>query len=219
MIERLKEIKIKKGKHLCLFFQSVLFRQLHKNIVIDKGINMKKVLIISTSLHKNSNSEYLAKAFLKGAMEAGNQVEFVSLVGKRLNYCIGCLDCQRTQKCVIKDDAIEITEKAKNADVIVFATPIYYYEMCGQMKVLLDRMNPLFSSDYSFRDIFLLATAADYDESAMDGAVKGIEGWISCFEKAKLAHVVRGVGIGDSGDAKNHTDVLKDIYEIGRGIS
>lgn len=75
---------------------------------------MKKILIISTSLHKDSNSEYLAKEFEKGAKEAGNEVEFISLVGKTMGFCTGCLSCQRTQKCVIKDDAAEIAEKLKN---------------------------------------------------------------------------------------------------------
>ena len=60
--------------------------------------------------------------------------------------------------------------------MIAFATPIYYYEMCGQMKTLLDRMNPLYTSEYAFRDIYLLTTAAENDESAMDGAVKGMQG-------------------------------------------
>ena len=83
----------------------------------------------------------------------------------------------------------------RSAEVIVFATPIYFYEMCGQMKTLLDRTNPLFPSDYAFRDIYLLASAADGAESAMDGAVKGLQGWIDCFEKARLKGVVRGVGV------------------------
>ena len=51
--------------------------------------------------------------------------------------------------------------KVKNAEVIVYATPIYYYEMCGQMKTLLDRLNPLYSADYLFRDIYMIATAAE----------------------------------------------------------
>ena len=108
---------------------------------------MKNVLIISTSLRGGSNSELLAKECAKGAEEAGNRVELLSLKSKKIQYCIGCLACIKTGKCVQKDDAPEIVEKLRRADVLVFATPIYYYEMCGQMKTLLDRMNPLYSSD------------------------------------------------------------------------
>lgn len=179
---------------------------------------MKKVLIISTSLHKDSNSEYLAKEFEKGAIAAGNEVELISLVGKTIGFCTGCLTCQSTQKCVIQDDAVTIAEKIKEANVLVFATPIYYYEMSGQMKTLLDRCNPLFPSDYTFRDVYLLTTAADGDESAMDGAIKGMQGWINCFDKAQFAGVVRGIGIGVGSDAKNHTDLLSKVYTLGEKV-
>lgn len=147
----------------------------------------QNVLVISTSLRKNSNSEILAKEFEKGAKAAGNTVEFISLANKQIGFCIGCLSCLKSKKCFMKDDAANIAEKVQHADVIAFATPIYYYEMCGQMKTLLDRMNPLYTSEYAFRDIYLLTTAAENDESAMDGAVKGMQGWIDCFEQARLA--------------------------------
>lgn len=61
-------------------------------------------------------------------------MQFISLKGKELKFCIGCLSCQETGKCVLKDDAADIMSAVYNAEVIVFATPIYYYEMCGQLK-------------------------------------------------------------------------------------
>lgn len=128
---------------------------------------MKKVLVLSSSLRKGSNSETLAQEFAKGAAEAGNKVDFVSLRGKKIGFCMGCLACQKKGKCVIKDDAPAITEKMKNAEVIVFATPIYYYEMSSQHKTMLDRANSLYSSDYKFREIYLLTSAADTDAKAM----------------------------------------------------
>jgi multimeric flavodoxin WrbA len=147
----------------------------------------KSVLIISTSPRKGGNSDALAEEFARGEREAGNQVEKIELYDKTIGFCKGCLACQKTLRCVIHDDADTIAQKMLTADVIVFATPIYYYEMCGQMKTMLDRANPLYSAGYAFRDIYLLATAADADKRAMDGAVKGLEGWIACFEKACLA--------------------------------
>lgn len=179
---------------------------------------MKKVLIISSSLRKGSNSQFLAREFERGAVEAGNNVEFISLTNKNIGFCHGCLACQKTQKCVIQDDAVEIAEKVKDADVLVFATPIYYYEMSGQMKTLLDRCNPLFPFDYAFRDVYLLATAADGNESAMDGAVNGLQGWIDCFEKARLAGIVRGVGINDAGSASQRIGLLKEVYSLGKSV-
>ena len=179
---------------------------------------IKKILVISTSLRKGGNSDTLADELIRGAKENGNNVEKICLEGKTIGFCKGCLACQQTQKCVIKDDAVNIAEKVKNADTIVFATPIYYYEMSGQMKTLLDRLNPLFPSDYSFREVYMIATAADGNPEAMDIAVKGLQGWITCFDKAKLSGVIRGVGVTDIGDIKHNKKLLSEAYEMGKAI-
>lgn len=178
----------------------------------------KNVLVISTSLRGGGNSDTLADKFVKGAQEAGHNVEKISLQDKTIGFCKGCLVCQKTQRCVIHDDADAIAQKMLTADVIAFATPIYYYEMCGQMKTMLDRANPLYLSDYSFRDIYLLATAADEEESAMDGAVKGLEGWIACFEKSRLAGVVRGVGADNMGAIQKLPAIMKKVYDMSNSI-
>lgn len=176
----------------------------------------KKILIVSTSPRKGGNSDLLADEFANGAREAGNDVEKICLYDKKIGFCRGCLACQQTQRCVIHDDADAIAQKMLTADVLVFATPIYYYEMCGQMKTMLDRANPLYPSDYAFRDVYLLATAADSSPAAMDGAIKGLEGWIACFEKSRLAGVVRGLGAEGVGEIRNHPEALKEAYEMGR---
>ncbi len=178
----------------------------------------KKVLIISTSLRGGSNSDLLAKECEKGAKEAGHDVELISLKGKEIKYCIGCLSCQRTEACVLKDDVADIMAKVKEAEVIVYATPIYYYEMCGQMKTLLDRLNPLYAADYKFRDIYMIATAAEDAETAFEKAYNGLQGWVDCFEKATLKGIVTGGGIDDANDAPNHVDVMKKAYELGKQL-
>ncbi len=99
----------------------------------------KKILVISTSPRKGGNSETLADAFIRGAKGTGNQVEKICLYDKMISFCRGCLACLKSHRCVIHDDADIIAQKMKEADVLVFATPIYYYEMCGQMKTMLDR--------------------------------------------------------------------------------
>ena len=110
--------------------------------------------VIVGSPRRNGNSAKLAEEFRKGAVEAGNEVDFISLHDKTISFCKGCFACLETHRCVIHDDADIIREKMLHADVIVFATPIYYYEMSGQMKTMLDRGNPLYSADYAFRDIY-----------------------------------------------------------------
>lgn len=177
----------------------------------------KRVLIISTSPRKGGNSDTLADEFAKGALEAGHEVEKVELYNKTIGFCKGCLVCQKTQRCVIHDDADTIAQKMLTADVIVFATPIYYYEMCGQMKTMLDRANPLYPADYAFRDIYLLASAAEEEASTVDGAIHGLEGWIAYFEKARLAGTVFAGGVNEVGAIQGHT-ALQQAHDMGKNV-
>ena len=89
--------------------------------------------------------------------------------------------------------------------------------MAGQLKTLLDRANCLFPSDYRFRDIYLLASAAENEATTMDGPIRGIQGWIDCFEKARLAGTVFAGGVNDGGDIEGHPS-LQQAYEMGKEI-
>ncbi|MDE7149094.1 MAG: flavodoxin family protein [Bacteroidales bacterium] len=178
---------------------------------------MKRVLIITSSLRPSGNSDALAAEFARGAAETGHEVETVSLKDKEIRFCKGCLACQKTRQCVIKDDAPAIVAKMHDADVIAFASPIYYYEMCGQLKTMLDRANPLFPSAYRFRDIYMLTSAAENAAFVPERAVAGLTGWIDCFDKAHLAGTVFAGGVTGPGETDGHP-ALKQAYEMGRAI-
>lgn len=178
---------------------------------------MKKILVVSSSLRLRSNSEALADEFARGAADAGNEVEKITLREKDIRFCKGCLACQKTERCVIQDDASAIVEKMHDADVIAFASPIYYYEMCGQLKTLLDRANPLYPSDYRFRDIYMLTSAAEDEKYVPERAVAGLTGWIDCFEKARLAGTVFAGGVGAPGETEGHPSLAR-AYEMGKSI-
>ena len=175
----------------------------------------KKILILSASPRKNSNSEALALAFAEGAKEAGHEVEIISLRDKTIQFCRGCFVCQEKLRCVIRDDADMICQKALSADVLVFATPIYYYEMSGQLKTLLDRLNPLFPSDYAFRDVYLMTAAAEDESYVPARAVSGVEGWVECFERARLAGTVFMGGVTGAGENPEHP-ALEEACRMGR---
>lgn len=177
----------------------------------------KKVIVISASLRANSNSALLAEKFAQGAIDAGNKVEIISLKGKNIAFCRGCLACQKTGSCVIKDDAIDITEKVMNADVVAWATPIYYYEMSGQMKTLIDRMNSLFPRDYKFRDIYFMASATEEEEYVPERAIAGLQGWIDCYEHAELKGIVFCGGVTDPCDIAGNTK-LSAAYDMGKNV-
>ena len=177
------------------------------------------ILVISTSLRTRSNSDILAESLIKGAKDAGHQVEHISLKDKNIKFCIGCLACQKSQRCVLNDDAVWIAEKVKNADTLVFITPIYYYEMSGQMKTLLDRMNPLYPSDYKFRKIYMLSVAAEDEPGTPQKAVNGLQGWVDCFEKATLAGSLFCGGLTNPGEASQIPDKLEAAYQFGKSLA
>lgn len=178
---------------------------------------MKKVLVITSSLRRGSNSDALAESFARGARDAGNQVEAVSLKDKHIGYCIGCLACQKTGRCVLKDDAAGIVEKAKEADVLVFASPVYYYSVSGQLKTMLDRLNPLYAVDCRFTDVYLLSVAHEDARSAVEGSVTAVQGWVDCFPKARLAGTIFAGGVGAPGEIQGHP-ALDEAYKAGNSL-
>lgn len=178
----------------------------------------KKVVIVSSTYRKDGNSEVLAKQFEKGAIESGNEVEIIYLRDITLNYCRGCFACLNLKHCVLHDDATELMEKVRKADVLCFATPIYYYAVSGQLKTFLDRMNPIYAAGHEYKDVYLLASANDTETSAMDGAIKDIQGWIDCFEGVTLKGVVKGNGTNDVGDILEHKDKLEEAYNFGKNV-
>ncbi len=178
---------------------------------------MKRVIVISTSLRKGSNSDMLADQFAEGAKAAGHEVEKISLVGKNIQFCKGCLGCQKLGRCVINDDVNDIMAKVLQADVICWATPIYYYEMSGQMKTLIDRMNAMYEQDYHFRDIYLLTTAAENETETPKRAEIGLTGWIDCYPKSHLAaHLFCG-SVNDACEIEGNAK-LQEAFELGEKI-
>ena len=178
---------------------------------------MKNVLMITTSLREGSNSDILAESFKDGAVSAGNHVEIVSLKGKTIGFCKGCFACQKIGRCVINDDANAITDKIAAADVVVWVTPIYYYEMSGQMKTMIDRANSLFSRERKFKGVYLLATADDTDPATPDRAINGLMGWIKCMKGARFAGSVFVGGIENAKAIEGNAG-LKKAFDFGKTV-
>ena len=177
----------------------------------------KKVLIISSSPRQGGNSETLAASFARGAQEAGHLVETVYLREKQIGFCNGCFACLKLGLCVINDDAVDIVARMHDADVLVFATPVYYYCVSGQLKTILDRANPLYDTDYTFRKAYLLATAAEDAAETFEGTEKAVQGWVDCFPRCTLAGTVFAGGVNEVGDIAGRP-ALEQAYQMGREI-
>jgi Multimeric flavodoxin WrbA len=174
----------------------------------------KKVLILSSSPRKGGNSDLLCDQFLRGAQEADNQTEKIFLRDKDVGYCTGCESCYISHKCVQKDYMADILEKMIAADVIVMATPVYFYTMDAQMKTLIDRTVPRYE-EITGKEFYFIVTAADNSKKSMERTLDGFRGFTLCLDDAKEKGVVYGVGAWHKGDI-NGSEAMQQAYEMGK---
>lgn len=177
----------------------------------------KNVLVISASPRKGGNSDTLCDEFIRGAQESGNNAEKIFLASKNIEYCIGCGVCNTTQKCVQKDDMAEILDKMVEADVIVLATPVYFYTMDAQMKTLIDRTVPRYI-EIQNKDFYFIVAAADTERKMMERTIEGFRGFTQdCLTGAREKGIIYGTGAWQAGEIKG-TPAVKQAYEMGRNV-
>ena len=175
----------------------------------------KKVLVLAASFRKHGNSDLLCDEFIRGAQEAGHQVEKIYINDKNINYCRGCGVCNTTHKCIQKDDMAEILDKMIGADVIVMATPVYFYTMNGQMKTLIDRCVPRYG-EISNKDFYFIVAAADSSHANMEKTLEGFRGFTEdCLDGAKEKGVIYGTGAWNIGDIKGKP-AMEQAYKMGK---
>lgn len=177
----------------------------------------KNVLVLSSSPRQGGNSELLCEQFMIGAQEAGHHTEKIFLKNKKINYCTGCGTCLNGKKsCSQKDDMAEVLEKMIAADVIVMATPVYFYTMNAQMKTLIDRTCSRYT-EIRNKEFYFIVTAADNSKRAMERTLEGFRGFTSCLNGAKEKGIIYGTGAWNMGEIKGKP-AMKDAYESGKCI-
>ena len=181
-------------------------------------MNVKNILILSSSPRRGGNSDTLCDEFLRGATEAGHSVEKIFLRNKTINYCTGCSTCSLHQKpCPQKDDMPEILDKMIAADIIVMATPVYFYTMSAQMKTLIDRCCGLYTQMTS-KEFYFIVTAAENEQKKMERTIDTFQGFLDCLDGATIGGVIYGLGVWHSGEI-NSTSTMRQAYEMGRSIN
>ncbi len=178
----------------------------------------KKVLAISASPRKGGNSDALCDEFIRGAQDAGNETEKIFLRDKKINYCTGCGLCNTNDytACSQKDDMSDILDKMTEADVIVFATPTYFYMMDGQMKTFIDRCCARYTH-ITDKDFYFIAAAADDRKEALNRVFDGFRGFTDCLENVRVAGLIYGSGVWQKGEITS-TDAFAEAYEKGKNI-
>lgn len=177
----------------------------------------KKVLVISSSPRKGGNSDSLCDEFVRGAQEAGHDAEKVFLRSKTINYCTGCGTCiGGGRDCPQKDNMPDLLSKMVAADVIVMATPVYFYTMAAQMKTFIDRCCSRYT-EISNKEFYFIVTAADTNKKAMERTLEGFRGFTSCLTGPKEKGTIIGTGAWKAGDIRK-TEAVAQAYQCGKAV-
>ncbi len=191
---------------------------------------MKHILVISCGGRTHGNTAQLADAFIRGAREAGNQIQKVSLLETKVEPCLGCNICRRGKPCVLRDGFADIVPKIEWADALVFTSPLYYWTISARMKAFIERLYGIAAEDpapplgryekYPDKDCALLMTAADnffwtFQQAESYYRFSLIQ-YLGFHDKGML--LAGGCG-GSSGEpAIQKTEWLQKAYEFGKNM-
>lgn len=176
----------------------------------------KRVVIISSTYRAGGNSDTLCDEFLRGCQEAGCEAEKISLRGKNIGFCHACYACRKTGECVQRDDAITIMDAMCAADVIVLATPVYFYSLSGQLKTLIDRCLSC-GAKLTDKEFYFMATAAA-DRAAMERTMDALRGFTDCLPGAKVMGEIYGEGAWQLGEIQGNP-AMREAYEAGKSLA
>ena len=178
---------------------------------------MKKVLILSGSPRKGGNSDMLCDEFMKGAIASGNQVEKIRVSEKKIDFCRGCYYCQKSGGiCAKKDDMSDILQKMIDADVLVLASPVYFYSIDAQLKALIDRTVARWT-EVNNKEFYYIVTCADEEKESQDRTIECFRGYADFVEGAVEKGIIYGTGVYEKGEIKNSPS-LEQAYEMGLSI-
>lgn len=177
----------------------------------------KNVLILSGSPRKNGNSDILCDAFARGAVESGHQVEKIRVAEKNIHPCIACYHCRDNGgKCAFQDDMTEVLQKMIDADVLVLASPVYFYSIDAQLKAVIDRTVARWL-EVKNKEFYYIVTMADEETASADTTLACFRGYADCVEGAMEKGVIIGSGVYEPGTVKQ-TSAMEEAYEMGKNV-
>ena len=178
---------------------------------------MGKRILVFLSGRNDGSTNVLCDEFINGAKESGNYVEKILVNNKNINYCLGCRACKLNKGiCIHKDDMTEILYKIISSNIIVFASPVYFYSFNAQMKAIMDRTYAKLES-IKDKEAYLIISGAAPTKNYMNTIVESFEKYIDCFENIELRGIIYGCGAIEK-DFLKGKDVIKEAYDMGKSI-
>ncbi|MCR4796641.1 MAG: flavodoxin family protein [Ruminococcus sp.] len=178
---------------------------------------MSNIVILIGSMRKNGNTARLAQSFAKGAVK-NNSVEIVSVADCNVNPCIGCNSCftREGNQCFQNDDMVQIYEKLRNADIVVVASPVYFYGISAQLKAIVDRLHTPMRNTFRIKKLGLLLVGAAQLPNLFEPIIMQYQMVLDFFRLESIGTVlVRGVK--DIGEIEGGS-ALKEAYELGASL-
>lgn len=177
----------------------------------------KKILILSGSPRKGGNSDLLCDAFAEGARAAGHRVEKIRVIEKKITPCLACYHCKDHQgRCVHNDDMAEILQKMIDADVMVLASPVYFYSIEARLKALIDRTVARWL-EVRDKEFYYIVTMVDEESASADTTLACFRGYADCVTGAKERGVLIGNGVYEKG-AIQKTTRIQEAYQMGQQV-
>lgn len=191
---------------------------------------MKNILVVMGGGRPKGNTAQLVDAFVKGAEEAGHLVEKVSLLKTEVKGCLGCNACRYGKPCVQKDGFNELVPKIKGADLVVFASPLYFWTISSKLKAFIERFYCIAEEDadppygryerYPVKDSALLMTSADEFFWTFEQAVSYYQFAVVNYIGFHDRGMVLAGGCGDTNGKPriDKTGHLREAYEFGKNL-
>lgn len=179
---------------------------------------MSKIVVLVGSMRKGGNTDLLAQAFIDGACNSNNDVELVSVADYKVNPCIGCNSCftRKDNTCFQNDDMRVIYEKLRTADIVVVASPVYFYGISAQLKAIIDRLHTPMRNEFHIKKLALLLVGAASLPNLFDAIKLQYQLVLDFFHLENIGMVlVRGVK--EKGDIEGN-EALNEAYELGLSI-
>ena len=191
---------------------------------------MKRILIVVGGGRPKGNTAQLVEAFARGAREEGHQVHVVSLMKTEVKGCLGCNACRKGKGCVQKDGFQELIPEIQEADLLVFASPLYYWTISSRLKAFIERFYCIAQPDpappmgryekYPEKDCALLMTSADRLFWTFEQAVAyyrfAVVNYIGFHDKGML--LAGGCGATEGQPQIDMTEYLEQAYEFGKSV-
>lgn len=174
---------------------------------------MKHIVILSGSPRKNGNTNLLCRQFQQGAEEAGHSVRFIPLAEKRIGFCRACDVCMRNGgACIQKDDMEDILCAFQQADVVVLATPVYFYGVSAQMKACIDRTYPIWQH-LGRKEVYYIVSAG-LGEDIIARSLGDLDGFVEHFEQYEIKRRLYAPNVMEAGAVRTQP-VMEAAYQAG----